>query len=162
MGEAIGLKGAARALSIGPAARKNPKASVVDAAKSVKFWAVPGHRGHRRSGESRNPGNPQGKDRAGYRPFRVPAFAGTTVAYDVIALGRGPGNHVLTRAAQATVIGNPDNRQPKPPSFRRKPESRKSSRKRAGRLSNVLASGFRRNDGFMLRLPWGEGQAITS
>ena len=33
---------------------------------------------HRRSGESRNPGNPAGKERAGYRGFWIPAFAGTT------------------------------------------------------------------------------------
>ena len=39
--------------------------------------------------------------------------------------------------------------QPKQPSFRRKPESRKSSGKRAGRLLRILDSGFRRNDGFV-------------
>ncbi len=33
------------------------------------------------------------------------------------------------------------------PSFRRKPESRKSSRKRMSRLPRVLDSGFHRNDG---------------
>ena len=33
--------------------------------------------GNRRSGESRNPGNPR-KERAGYRMFWIPAFAGTT------------------------------------------------------------------------------------
>ena len=36
------------------------------------------HPGNRRSGESRNPGNPTGKERAGYRGFWIPAFAGTT------------------------------------------------------------------------------------
>ena len=52
--------------------------------------------------------------------------------------GAGPeqGNRPLTRATQ-----------PKQPSFRRKPESRKSYRKRACRLQNILDSGFRRNDG---------------
>ena len=41
------------------------------------------------------------------------------------------------------------------PSFRRKPESRKSSRKRASRQPSVLDSGFRRNDGCLVetRLP---------
>ena len=35
----------------------------------------------RRSGESRNPGNPPGKERAGYRAFWIPAGAGTTAAW---------------------------------------------------------------------------------
>ena len=48
---------------------------------------------------------------------------------------------------------------PKQPSFRRKPESRKSYRKRASRLPRVLDSGFRRNDGFMMRLT-GEFQGL--
>ncbi len=51
------------------------------------------------------------------------------------------GNHTLIK-------------QPRQPSFRRKPESRKSSGKRSCRLPKVLDSGFRRNDGFMVRLPW--------
>ena len=48
---------------------------------------------------------------------------------------------------------------PKQPSFRRKPESRKSYRKRASRLPSVLDSGFRRNDGFVMRLT-GEIQGL--
>ena len=38
-----------------------------------------GNPSNRRSGESRNPGNPHGKERDGYRAFWIPAFAGTTV-----------------------------------------------------------------------------------
>ena len=40
-----------------------------------------GNPSNRRSGESRNPGNPPGKERAGYRGFWIPAFAGTTVLF---------------------------------------------------------------------------------
>ena len=39
---------------------------------------VMGKESNRRSGESRNPGNPVGKERAGYQSFWIPAFAGTT------------------------------------------------------------------------------------
>ena len=49
----------------------------------------PGNRhsgaGNRRSGESRNPGNPTGKERTGYRWPWIPAFAGTTVAWVALA-----------------------------------------------------------------------------
>ena len=44
--------------------------------------------------------------------------------------------------------------QPGQPSFRRKPESRKSYRERASRLPRILDSGESRNDGGMMRLPW--------
>ena len=56
-------------------------------------------------------------------------------------------NRILTGATQAT-------RHFKQPSFRRKPESRRFDSRHALFREDFLDSGFRRNDGFMLRLPW--------
>ena len=64
-----------------------------------------------------------------------------------------PDESIILSGQSHFNYGNPSNH-PRQPSFRRKPESRKSSSKSASRLPKVLDSGFRRNDGFMVRLPW--------